>query len=487
MTRKKGYQMHQPNAAAQPGSRSISTLLVEPNAQTRQVIELELSVRGQIIASCADAEAALTAFNDNVFNLVIISTRLPDGDALQLCRDIRALPGGDEVGIVVAGQDADGIDREAAIDAGADDTIAWTTSGDLIGDQIDRLKQIASNRRQPGKATDQGSSEQFMVINPNGTIRSGAPVTERLLGFPPEAIVGVNAFSFFHSDDAPQLLSIVTEAFTQPQQTRAIEVRIRLDGDSWRTIAISAVNKISDPQVQGVVFELRGPDASVGIDDQITRATMHDRVTDLPTRSLFIDRVDHAVVRSSRRQQPVVVMAIDINNYASEGDQPQAESDEGLVIAIAQRLRSCLRSSDTAARLGHDQFGVLLEEIIAIDNVAIVANRIINAMSVPFVSSGNELTLTAHIGIAVSSPNRHRAVDLLRDAGIARAWARVQGSGSHVMFDPSMQPPDDEPNTSEFQVPPAATPGGLDDRLDELNQRIASLEQTLARFAHITE
>jgi diguanylate cyclase (GGDEF)-like protein/PAS domain S-box-containing protein len=437
--------------------------------------------------SCADAEAALTAFNDNLFNLVIISHRLPDGVALQLCRDIRALPGGDEVGIVISGEDADGLDHNAAIDAGADNTIVWTTAGNLIGDQIDRLKQITSNRRRSGKAADQGSSEQFLVINANGTIRSGASVAERLLGFPPEAIVGVNAFGFFHPDDAPQLLSIITEAFTQSRHTRTIEVRVRLDGDSWRTIAISAVNKIADPQVQGVVFELRGPDATVGIDDQVTRAALHDRVTDLPTRSLFIDRVDHAVIRSSRRQQPVVVMAIDFNCYVMDDNQPRAEIDDGLVIAVAQRLRSCLRSSDTAARLGHDQFGVLLEEIVSIDNVGIVANRIVSAMSVPFVSSGNELTLTAHIGIAVSSPNRHRAVDLLRDAGIARAWARVQGSGSHVMFDPSMQPPDDEPNTSEFPAPPISTPAGLDHRLDELNQRIASLEQTLARFAPVTD
>jgi diguanylate cyclase (GGDEF)-like protein/PAS domain S-box-containing protein len=479
--------MHQPNAAEHLGLRNLNTLLVEQDAQTRQVIELELSVRGQVVESCADAEAALKAFNDNLFNLVIISHQLPDGDALQLCRNIRALPGGDEVGIVISGLDADGTDINAAIDAGADDTIVWAASGDLIGNQIDRLTQITSNRRKPGRAVEQGSSEQFMVINPNGTIRSGAPVTERLLGFPPEAIVGVNAFGFFHPDDAPQLLSIVTEAFTQSQPTRAIEVRVRLDGDSWRTIAISAINKTTDSRVRGIVFELRGPDATVGTDDQVTRAAMHDRVTDLPTRSLFIDRVDHAVVRSSRRQQPVVVMAIDFNNYTTDDSQPRAEIDDGLLIAVSQRLRSCLRSSDTAARLGHDHFGVLLEEILEIDNVGIVANRIINAMSVPFVSSGHELTLTAHIGIAVSSPNRHRAVDLLRDAGIARAWARVQGSGSHVMFDPSMQPPDDEPSTSEFPVPPAPTPAGLDHRLDELNQRIASLEQTLARFAHVTE
>src|SRR5215203_245062 len=105
--------MHQPNAAEHFGSRNLNTLLVEQDAQTRQVIELELSVRGQVVESCAGAEAALKAFNDNLFNLVIISHQLPDGDALQLCRNIRALPGGDEVGIVISGLDADGTDINA--------------------------------------------------------------------------------------------------------------------------------------------------------------------------------------------------------------------------------------------------------------------------------------------------------------------------------------------------------------------------------------
>jgi len=126
--------------------------------------------------------------------------------------------------------------------------------------------------------------------------------------------------------------------------------------------------------------------------------------------------------------------------------------------------------------------------MLTVDDASIVANRIVRAMSVPFVTGGTELTLTPHIGIAVSSPGRQRAVDLLRDAGIARAWARVQGSGSYVTFDPSMQPPDDEPTTNQFSVPASmTTTNGLDDRLGELNQRIASLEQTIARIAPVND
>jgi len=322
----KGCRMQQPNAAAYLGSRKLRSLLVEPDSQMRQTIELAMSVRGHEVVDCTDAPSALTTFHDNLFHLIIISSGLPDGDALRLCRDIRALPGGDETTIVLLSAAPSEDERVAVAEAGADDYIGWTTEDELLSDHLDRAERLARNRPQPGQTTLYGSSERFMVINPDGSIREAAPVAERLLGFPPAAILGVNAFSFFHPDDAPQLLSVVTGAFTQPGQTRTVEVRVRRDGDSWQTIAISAVNKTADPHLQGVVIDLRGPDARVGIDDQVNRAGMHDHLTDLPNRSLFIDRVDHAVVRSARRQQPVVVMAIDFNDLATDVGRPEPGS-----------------------------------------------------------------------------------------------------------------------------------------------------------------
>ena len=133
---------------------------------------------------------------------------------------------------------------------------------------------------------------------------------------------------------------------------------------------------------------------------------------------------------------------------------------------------------------------MLLEDIADLSHVDIVANRIIRAMGVPFVDSGDEIVFTPNIGIAVSSSQRNRAVDLLRDSGIAKAWALVQGSGRFVMFDPSMRPPDGEPVTDEFVAITAAPhrngiavdlPSG-DRRLTDLSDRIATLEERLARI-----
>ncbi len=467
---------------------SLRTLLVEPDELPRRNIELALSIRSQAIESFEDAASALAAFHDNVFQIVIIRSELPGGDALQLCRDIRALPGSETTTIVVMCGASSEQDRVPVLEAGADDVVSWLPTDESFGVVFDQIERMALNRLAATQSIGPGTSERFLVINPNGTIRVGAPVSEKLLGFPPEAIVGINAFSFFHPDDTPQLLSIITEAFSVPRQTRAIEVRVRRDGDAWQTIALSATNRLSDPQLRGIVFDLRGPDVSVGIDDQVTRATMHDRVTDLPNRSLFLDRVDHALKRAERRQQAIVVMVIDLNAFASPDGQPRTDTDDNLIVAVSQRLRSCLRSSDTASRLDHDHFGVLLEEVQDVASIEVVADRLIRALSAPFFSSDADVTLCPHIGIAMNSASRTRAGEILRDANIARAWSRVQGSGSYVTFDASMQPPDDEPMTSEFpNVDVIVDATSHDNRLDELSERIASLEQLISRIASTRE
>jgi diguanylate cyclase (GGDEF)-like protein len=486
--------MPQPN----PAPSALRCLLVEPDTETLLMLELALSLRGQTVTSCQDARSAWLAACEVPFPLIVMNRQLPDADALRFCCEVRALPGGAQPVILIVASSPSDADRAAAIEAGADDYLAWPLNTDVLRQVLERAEQQVRRRREArpesgafaANGTEDGGAtgELFLVVNADGTIRRAGDVSEMLLGFPPGALAGVNAFSFFHTDDAPLLLSVLVEALARPERTRAVEVRVRRDVDTWRTITTSARNRLDDPAVGGIVFELRGPDAHVHVADQVTRSAMHDRVTNLPNRHLFIDRVDHAVTRATRRNLPVVVMAVDFNGFEPANGMPHSEVSEGLVVALAQRVRSCLRASDTAARLGHDEFALLLEDIVDPSNISIVANRIVQAMTVPFFDGGAEIELRPNIGVAVSTPDRCRAAELLHDANIARAWARVQGSGRHVMFDPSMAAPRDEPTTDQLDFddvpqPPAPSPAAsLDDRLVALNQRIASLEQTILKL-----
>lgn len=485
--------MQQSGGAAPRGVQQLNSLLIEPDMDTRIMLELALSIRGQDVTACESAKAARAALSNTSFPLIILNRTLPDADALHFCGEVRTLPGGAQSSILMIALSPSEADRAAATEAGADDYIPWPVDADELRQRLDAAEQQAGKRVMSQDGSAAGNRDEILfVVNADGSIRRAGSIAELLLGFPPEALTGVNAFSFFHTDDSAHLLSVLVESLTRAGPTRAIEVRVRRDGDSWRTITVCAENQMAVPDIHGITFSLRGPDAKVQVADQVTRTTMHDRITDLPNRSLFIDRVDHAVTRATRRNQPVVVMVVDFNDFESPDGTQHPGVSEGLIVALAQRVRSCLRTSDTASRLGDDEFGLLLEEIIDLKNVSIVANRLVQAMGVPFYDGGEEIELRPNIGIAVSTSERFRAVDLVRDANIARAWARVQGSGQYVMFDPSMKAPEGEPVTDRFEIQEvAATPApavatSIDDRLVTLQERIASLEQVISRLDRLT-
>jgi diguanylate cyclase (GGDEF)-like protein len=329
--------------------------------------------------------------------------------------------------------------------------------------------------------------EGFLVIGADGAVRSAHPQAEQLIGLPTEIMVGINAFTFFHVDDVPILMSIVSESMMRPGESRAVELRIRQAGDPWRAITLSATNETPRLGESAVSFHLHGPDATVRSADQINREVLHDPVTDLPNRALFIDRVDHAVARNVRRSRPVFVLALGFSGFGSPVGNDRGEASDELVVAVARRLRSCLRASDSVSRTRHDEFAILLEDVTDFGHVKVIADRVIRAMEIPFVDDGVETVLASSIGLASSSPERQRASDLLRAASIARAWASVQGSGGFAEYDPTMAAPEGEEATSQYELdltgspsptaPPLASNGA---DVSQLSQRLAVLEQAVA-------
>jgi diguanylate cyclase (GGDEF)-like protein/PAS domain S-box-containing protein len=480
----------QRNGSTPYAPRQASTLLVAGD-NTRETLELALSIRGLAVTSCGSTSAAReTLALSQAFTYVLLSHELPDVERLAFCRDLRSSPATERAVIIVLV--ADDVERQLAIDAGASDCLAWPTDIDAVYESIIAAGKRLSTTTPARSATSPGVDRDWLfVMDASGTITRAGDSIEPLLGFPSGALTGINAFTFFHPDDAPTLLSILTEALAGGNESRTVELRLRRQGDTWRNVSLSVSNCVQDSDVRGICFNLRGADARVQVSDQTLRSTMHDRVTDLPNRSLFIDRVDHAVARANRRQQPVVVMAVDFNGYAPRGDTQPVDVSDGIVIALAQRLRACLRTSDTAARLGHDEFALLLEEIVDPENVKIVADRIVQSMTVPFIEGTQEIELVPNIGIVVSTPERNRAVDLLQNANVARSWARVQGSGRYVMFDPSMGSPEFDALGTAAVTPivapaqPASATPVSDERYLELHERLAAIEASITSLTRL--
>jgi diguanylate cyclase (GGDEF)-like protein/PAS domain S-box-containing protein len=174
------------------------------------------------------------------------------------------------------------------------------------------------------------------------------------------------------------------------------------------------------------------------LEDRLRHQALHDLLTVLPNRHLFLDRLGHALARTGRPQgRGVAVLFMDLDDFKIVNDSLGHEMGDGLLVAVSERLQGCLRPEDTLARFGGDEFVVLLEDVDGPDEPVRVAQRITHELRKPFVLDGRELYARASIGIAMGKVRTKDPDDLLRDADTAMYRAKDEGSG-YAVFDPVM-------------------------------------------------
>ncbi len=163
----------------------------------------------------------------------------------------------------------------------------------------------------------------------------------------------------------------------------------------------------------------------------------HDLLTGLVNRGVFADRLEHALQLRGRTGE-VAVLYCDLDGFKSINDRLGHEAGDQLLVVVAQRLSACLRTSDTAARIGGDEFAVLAEGLPDLCGAEALAERILRALLPPFVVEGREVRIRASIGIAFGNGVQH-GVDMLRHADTAMYRAKSLGRGRAQVFAPSMQ------------------------------------------------
>jgi len=171
---------------------------------------------------------------------------------------------------------------------------------------------------------------------------------------------------------------------------------------------------------------------------QMAHKAMHDALTGLPNRTLFHDRLKHAVMRAKRHQSMLGVMFIDLDGFKPINDGLGHDVGDLLLKALGRRLQEGLRASDTAARFGGDEFMVLCEDVADEQHVINIAERLQRGIAEPFMIDEHELCVTSSMGIVVSTGHEESADSLIRNADAAMYRAKRQGV-SYEMFDDGMR------------------------------------------------
>ena len=173
--------------------------------------------------------------------------------------------------------------------------------------------------------------------------------------------------------------------------------------------------------------------------DRLLYDALHDQLTGLSNRTLFMDRLEQTFARLVRRPDALfAVLFLDFDRFKNINDSLGHLAGDQLLKAISARLQECLRPGDTVSRFGGDEFAILLEHVKELSDATLVAERVQKAMLEPFQLGSQQVFSSASIGIALGHADYERAEDLLRDADMAMYRAKARGKARHEVFDAEM-------------------------------------------------
>jgi diguanylate cyclase (GGDEF)-like protein/PAS domain S-box-containing protein len=282
---------------------------------------------------------------------------------------------------------------------------------------------------------EQAAEGIFLVDAETQCIGESNAACQRLLGYTAAELRGLSLTSIIAHPPA-SIVANAQRSLGVPQLTIG-ERRYRRKDGTLIDVEVSAT-RLAPHGRSLLCVVMRDISERKTYEAQLRHQAFHDALTELPNRALLLDRLEHALTRAARRHDTLAVLLIDLDRFKVINDSLGHAAGDQLLVQVARRLRQCVRAEDTLARLGGDEFILLREELADSGDAVRVAERLAAALSAPFTIAGQEVFVTASIGIAHNTPNHTAADDLLRDADSAMYRAKTGGKARYELFDPSM-------------------------------------------------
>ncbi len=293
-------------------------------------------------------------------------------------------------------------------------------------------------REERFRALVERSSDAIALLDCVGSIRYAGPSTPRVLGHEPADCVGKLLFAWIHPDDVPAVQHAVFGLLEQKGASAALQFRIRHKDGSWRWIEGSVTNLLGEQSVEALVLNYRDITDRKHAEQRIQHQAYHDPLTNLPNRMLFRDRLELGIAHAQRSDKKLAVMYADLDRFKWINDTHGHGVGDRLLVSVAERLRGCLRDDDTVARVGGDEFTLLLPELTRVDDAAKLAGKLVAAVARPFEIDGMQVHVTTSIGVSVHPDDGGDAESLLKGADNALYRAKEAGRNNVQLCTPAL-------------------------------------------------
>ncbi len=258
----------------------------------------------------------------------------------------------------------------------------------------------------------------------------------RTLGHTPEEVAGLTVWDIIHPERRAQYRDILQRVIAGEALPNVETPFVAKDG---RSIPVEGHLNSGSQEERGVTWAIfRDMTERKLAEARLNHLAHHDSLTGLPNRLLFLDRLKHELAQARRAKQIVGLLFLDLNGFKPVNDGLGHAIGDLLLKAVAQRLLSSVRASDTIARWGGDEFTVILHDLNRVEGAAVVAQKILHALSQPFFLDGRDVSVTASIGITVYPLDSETVEGLLKNADTAMYRAKAQAN-SYEFFAPQIQ------------------------------------------------
>jgi len=255
---------------------------------------------------------------------------------------------------------------------------------------------------------------------------------EECISLPPRSVLKKLLSKITHRN-------ILIDAIRKTKSSKSKIMKGSFQTHSGMHYEYSIVPELMNNKILGSIFSFRDISESQNNQDKLEHQAYHDTLTGLPNRNSIINTIHHALTLAKRYEQHAAILFIDLDDFKKINDTAGHDEGDRFLIEVSQRLQSVLRDSDTLGRLGGDEFLILLENLSSSKKITEVHNRVLSALTTPFMIGRNPYVVSCSIGVSVFPQDGASEDELIRKADMAMYQAKKLGKNRFHYFDESLE------------------------------------------------
>jgi diguanylate cyclase (GGDEF)-like protein/PAS domain S-box-containing protein len=459
-------------------------LVIEDDPTIRGMLRFALEEAGLLVVEAASGTVGLQVYAEAAPKLILLDAMMPAMDGFETCRRLRALPGGAETPVLMITALNDSVSVDKAFAAGVTDFIPKPVNIAILEHRVQRLLERVevdralqdarfeleqhvrerteelqrANAELRTELAERKRAEEALQLREraiaeakNGIVITGPaaqdcpivyanPAFETLTGYPVAEVMGRNCRFLQGPETDPAAIARLREAVETGQACEVVLQNYRKDGTLfWNGVSISPVRDAAG-QITNFVGILDDETAQKLSEERLAYDALHDALTGLANRVLFLDRLQH-ILENTRRDSSYIyaVLFLDLDGFKSINDTLGHPAGDQMLIEVGRRLMNVVRAGDTVARFGGDEFAILLAELPGTGLAMEVAARLHQTLGQPYQLADREVTATASIGMVLRVDGYQQPLQVLHDADLALYRAKAAGKNRTVVFEPQMK------------------------------------------------